>query len=192
LGLRADLPVLLVFGGSRGAHSINQAVSACLPKLLEDFQVFHVTGELDYPEVQKTVENLSTDQRSRYKVFPYLHEEMGAAFAAAALVVSRAGAATLGEYPLFGLPAILIPYPHAWRYQKVNAAYLASRGAAVVLPDERLNTELLPLVKSILGNAEMLSSMRKAMRALAIPDAANQIAGRLRELARKTPQKGLR
>lgn len=192
LGLRADLPVLLVFGGSRGAHSINQAVSACLPKLLEDFQVLHVTGELDYAEVQKTVENLSTDQRSRYKVFPYLHEEMGAAFAAAALVVSRAGAATLGEYPLFELPAILVPYPHAWRYQKVNAAYLVSRGAAVVLPDERLNTELLPLIQSILGNAEMLSSMRKAMRALAIPDAANQIAGRLRELAEKSPKKGLR
>ncbi|NPV76576.1 MAG: UDP-N-acetylglucosamine--N-acetylmuramyl-(pentapeptide) pyrophosphoryl-undecaprenol N-acetylglucosamine transferase [Anaerolineae bacterium] len=192
LGMQADLPVLLVFGGSKGARSINRAVSACLPKLLEEFQVFHVTGELDYPEIQKAAENLPADQRSRYRVFPYLHDEMGAAFAAATLVVSRAGAATLGEYPLFGLPAILVPYPHAWRYQKVNAAYLANRGAAVILPDERLNDELLPLIKSLLGNPEKLSSMRKSMHALAAPDAANRIAGRLCELAGKSLQGGLR
>ena len=60
---------------------------------------------------------------------------MGLAFAAADLVVSRAGASILGEYPLFGLPSILIPYPYAWRYQKVNADYLATRGAAIRLDD---------------------------------------------------------
>lgn len=192
LGLQADIPVLLVFGGSQGARSINQAVTACLPELLKEFQVLHVTGERNYPEIQETAQNLSIDQQSRYKVLPYLHEDMGAAFAAAALVVSRAGAATLGEYPLFGLPAILIPYPHAWRYQKVNAAYLVSRGAAIALPDEHLSVELLPLIRSLLGNPEKLSSMRKAMRSLAVPDAANRLAGQLRELAGKSLQGELR
>ena len=69
---------------------------------------------------------------------------MGAALAAADLVVSRAGASILGEYPLFGLPAILVPYPYAWRYQKVNADYLVKRQAAEMLPDEQLKEKLLP------------------------------------------------
>ncbi len=183
LGLKADIPVLLVFGGSQGARSINQAVSACLPELLETLQVLHIAGEKNYAEIVEARERLSEQLHSRYYVYPYLHEEMAAALAASDLAVSRAGAATLGEYPLSGLPAILVPYPHAWRYQKVNAAYLAERGAAVVLPDERLNDELLPLVKSLFANAEKREAMRTAMRSLAFPDAANQIAGCLRELA---------
>ena len=191
-GMQADIPLLLVFGGSKGARSINRAVSACLPELLKEFLVLHITGELDWPEMQKASESLTAEQRTRYKAYAYLHEDMGAAFAAADLVVSRGGAATLGEYPLFGLPAILVPYPHAWRYQKVNAAYLARSGAAVVLEDERLNGELLPLVRDIFGNREKLSSMKKAMRALSVPDASDRIAGQIRHLAEKPAGGGLK
>ena len=100
---------------------------------------------------------------------------MKAAFSAADLVVSRAGASTLGELPTFGVPAILVPYPHAWRYQKVNADYLASRGAAVIAQDESLADELLPLVRSLMiENPEKRAGMQQKMQSLAVPDAAKK------------------
>jgi UDP-N-acetylglucosamine:LPS N-acetylglucosamine transferase len=89
---------------------------------------------------------------ARYHAYPFLHE-MGQALAAADLVVSRAGASALGEYPLFGLPAILVPYPYAWRYQKVNADYLARRGAAVRLNDEDLPARLAGEVRALLDRS---------------------------------------
>jgi UDP-N-acetylglucosamine--N-acetylmuramyl-(pentapeptide) pyrophosphoryl-undecaprenol N-acetylglucosamine transferase len=112
---------------------------------------------------------------------PYLHE-MGAALASADLVVSRAGASSLGEYPLFGLPAVLVPYPHAWRYQKVNADYLTRRGAAVILEDTRLDDELLPTLNVLIDNPNKLRAMRAAMFQLSHPRAAEKIASALMEL----------
>jgi UDP-N-acetylglucosamine--N-acetylmuramyl-(pentapeptide) pyrophosphoryl-undecaprenol N-acetylglucosamine transferase len=113
---------------------------------------------------------------------PYLHE-MGAALAAADLVVSRAGASTLGEYPLFGLPAVLVPYPYAWRYQKVNADYLARRGAAIIIQDQRLNDELLSTLNVLTTNPNKLKAMRAAMFELSHPRAAEKIASALIGLA---------
>jgi UDP-N-acetylglucosamine--N-acetylmuramyl-(pentapeptide) pyrophosphoryl-undecaprenol N-acetylglucosamine transferase len=108
---------------------------------------------------------------------------MGAAFTVADLALSRAGASTLGELPLFGLPAVLVPYPYAWRYQQVNAQYLAERGAAVVLEDAELPTQLLPVVRDLIENIHKREQMRSAMRALAQPDSAAKIAGHLHSLS---------
>ncbi len=185
LGLSETEPVLLVAGGSKGARSINQALLNALPELLELTQVVHITGELDWPEVEARTRDLSEAQQARYHVYPYLHEEMGAVLAAADLALSRGGASVLGEYPLFGLPAILVPYPHAWRYQKVNAAYLTHKGAAVTLEDSRLSETLLPTVRALLQTPERLESMRACMRKLAHPRAAKEIAGELLALAEK-------
>ena len=179
LHLHAEKPVLLVTGGSRGARSINQAVLAHLPSLLELAQVIHISGQLDWPTVEAAARSGSGKMREDYHAFPYLHEEMGAALAASDLVISRAGASALGEYPLLGLPAALVPYPHAWRYQKVNAEFLASRGAAVVLEDHRLKEELPDLARSLLKDTAKRERMREAMRALARPQAARQIAQEL-------------
>ncbi len=148
-----ESPVLLVSGGSKGARSINNAVLANLPALVEMAQVIHITGELDWPVVEAKMKELTTDAICPLPAFPYLHEEMGAALAAADLALSRAGASTLGEYPLFGLPAILVPYPHAWRYQKVNADYLVQHGAAVMLEDAKLSDQLLPTVNDLLESS---------------------------------------
>jgi UDP-N-acetylglucosamine--N-acetylmuramyl-(pentapeptide) pyrophosphoryl-undecaprenol N-acetylglucosamine transferase len=108
---------------------------------------------------------------------------MGAALAAADLVISRAGASTLGEYPMFGLPAILVPYQYAWRYQKVNADYLASHGAAVVLEHDRLPGELLSSVQNLSRDRSKLEQMRQAMQSLAQPQAAHTLANLVRTAA---------
>ncbi len=175
------LPTITVAGGSKGARSINTALMNILPNLLEDMQVIHLAGHLDWEKIEAQAQKLSPEQAKRYQAFPYLHE-MGAALAAPDLIVSRAGASILGEYPLFGLPAILVPYPHAWRYQQVNADYLAEQGAAVILRDEDLENDLYDQVHSLVSDPETLMRMGRAMAALARPDAAEKIAVLMREM----------
>jgi undecaprenyldiphospho-muramoylpentapeptide beta-N-acetylglucosaminyltransferase len=183
-GLEAGLPTALVFGGSRGARSINRALTAILPELLGSCQVIHISGGLDWPWVREIASGLPAPVRARYHPHEYLHDQaMGLALAVADLVVSRAGAGTLGEFPLFGLAAVLVPYPHAWRYQKVNADYLVERGAAVRLDDEMLTDELLPVIRQLLTDEERREAMARSARALAVPDAAARVAAQLETLA---------
>jgi undecaprenyldiphospho-muramoylpentapeptide beta-N-acetylglucosaminyltransferase len=182
LGLSAELPTLLVFGGSRGARSINQALLAALPALLEDMQVIHISGQLDWPEVEASQTGLAAAVASRYHPYPYLHE-IGAALKVADLALTRAGASTLGELPLFGLPAILVPYPYAWRYQQTNALYLARHDAAIVLADNELKNQLLPVVQGLIGNQTKRKQMSQHMRSLARPASADAIADLLLDLS---------
>jgi UDP-N-acetylglucosamine--N-acetylmuramyl-(pentapeptide) pyrophosphoryl-undecaprenol N-acetylglucosamine transferase len=182
-GLSDELPVLLITGGSKGAQTINRAVEDILPELLASCQVLHLTGSVDWTYIQLAEAALPPDLRQRYHAFEFLHDDMGAAMAAADLAVSRSGASALGEYPFFGLPAILVPYPFAWRYQKVNAAFLAKQGAAVVLPDEEMPSRLRSEIQALFSNPPRLKAMRNAMLALARPNAAHEIAGLVRELA---------
>jgi UDP-N-acetylglucosamine--N-acetylmuramyl-(pentapeptide) pyrophosphoryl-undecaprenol N-acetylglucosamine transferase len=182
LGISSGLPVLLVLGGSKGARSINLSVLNHLRELLEKFEIIHLSGDTDWNYVWHHREQLPVELAARYHALPYLHE-MGAALAATDLVISRAGASCLGEYPLFGLPAILVPYPFAWRYQKVNADYLTNRGAAVILEDHVLDAELMNTLNVLMENPNKLRSMRAAMFELSHPRAAEKIAGLLLELA---------
>ena len=115
LGLPSDGKVILFLGGSRGAASINQAVASSLSELLEMAHVVHICGndEATVAALNERRSRLEPSLGARYHLYPYLHQEMGSALAAADVVVSRAGASVMGEYPAFGLPSILIPYPHA-------------------------------------------------------------------------------
>jgi UDP-N-acetylglucosamine--N-acetylmuramyl-(pentapeptide) pyrophosphoryl-undecaprenol N-acetylglucosamine transferase len=185
-GIDSNQRVLLVTGGSKGARSINMALLKHLNGLLGMAHIIHITGSLDWPTVEQAAAELPAQLKARYHIFPYLHE-MGAALSMADLVLSRAGASSLGEYPIFGLPAILVPYPYAWRYQKGNADYLAERGAAVIIQDERLAERLPTVVKDLLEDSNKRESMRTAMRTLSHPDAAKAIASQLIELAGEQP-----
>ena len=140
--------------------------------------------------MESAKQSLDVEMQKRYHIYPYLHAEIGAALRAANLVVSRAGASVLGEYPLFGLPAILVPYPYAWRYQEVNARYLEERGAAIVLADEDLSANLLLTIKGLLDVNNRPDTMRQAIQGIAKPEAAHSIAHLIYELAEAHSQRG--
>lgn len=182
--LQPGRPTLFVFGGSRGARAINRALMAALSALLAQVQVIHVSGTATWPEVEANLAKLSEEQLAYYRPYPYLHEQMGAAFRAADLVVARAGASMLGEAPAFGLPAVLVPLAWAWRYQKVNADYLTERGAAVQLTDETLPEMLAPTVLGLLADKARLAEMRAAAQRLDIPDATERLARMVLNMAR--------
>lgn len=186
--LQEELPVLLVFGGSKGARSINKALAGALPELLHEMQVIHITGRLDWQMMEKARAGLSTEQLNRYRPYPYLYDEIGAAMLLADLALTRAGASTLGELPIFGLPAILVPYPYAWRYQRVNASYLVKRGAAEIIEDSQLAEQIVTKVHSLIADTAKREKMSQVMRSLAKPEAASKIASLLTDLARPTNQ----
>lgn len=176
MGCKKDKKTLLFLGGSKGARSINRALFPILPELLPHCQIIHISGKLDHAEALQVQSALGDSQKADYHLFPYLHEEIGAALAAADLAVSRAGASILGEYPLFGLPSILVPYPYAWRYQKVNADHLVGHGAAILIRNEDLTIDLLPGIMRLLSRPDELMQMSNAVKSLARPDAAGRLA----------------
>jgi undecaprenyldiphospho-muramoylpentapeptide beta-N-acetylglucosaminyltransferase len=189
-GLDERLPTLLVLGGSSGARSINRALLAQLERILKGdngkpgCQIIHISGRLDWAWIQDEAARLSPERAATYHPVEYLHtREMAYALAVADLVVGRAGASTLGEFPLFDLPAILVPYPYAWRYQKTNADYLVSRQAALQLDDERLMEELASVVSSLLHDDQARERMAEASGALKRPDAAARAAAILIDVA---------
>lgn len=179
--LEEGLKTITVFGGSRGAHSINLALSGCLEHLLEACQVIHICGLMDARWMTERKAQLPNRLRNRYRAYSYLHEEMPSALAAADLAVARAGAATLGEFPALSLPSILVPYPYAGQHQEINADYLVSHGAAVKIADADLNKKLLPTILSLLSD-DALAKMSERARALARPQAAQCIAEELRQI----------
>lgn len=183
--LQPGRPTLFAFGGSRGARSINRALMGILPQLLPQIQVIHVSGTYTWSEVEANARTLPQALKERYRPLPYLHEKMGPAFRAADLVLARSGASMLGECPAFGLPSILVPLTFAWRYQKVNADYLSSRGAAVQLTDETLAEALLPTVMDLLQDQERLAQMGQAARAMDKPQATSSLANLIADMGNR-------
>lgn len=180
LGLAPDARVLLVTAGSLGAHSINDAVWTGLPGLLDHCVVLHVTGAADLAAAEEQRARLSPEQRARYLVHGYL-TEMPAAMVSADLAISRSGASTLGELPAAGLPAILVPGEYEGWTQAPNAEYLRAAGAAVLIRNEELD-RLTATALELLSDDARLGAMRAAVRRLARPGAADDLAQILEEV----------
>ncbi|MBI5029657.1 MAG: UDP-N-acetylglucosamine--N-acetylmuramyl-(pentapeptide) pyrophosphoryl-undecaprenol N-acetylglucosamine transferase [Chloroflexi bacterium] len=174
-----------IFGGSTGARHINQAAVANLVELTKIAQVVHLTGRPDEAWVNEQVAKLTGDLRARVRVFGYLEEDLPHALASADVVIARAGAATLGEFPALGLPAILVPGPYAGLHQERNADFLVECGAALKVADAVLSRELIPMVTKLFDAPEQLQKMSDAMRTLAVPHAAENIVDLLESLVKK-------
>lgn len=202
-GLNDDLPTVFVYGGSRGARSINQAIAALLPSLLPDAQVVHVCGrEGDESFLREAAATLPGALQARYKLFPYLFSgadasgdtpTMTRAFGAADLAVCRSGASTMAELPAAALPGVLVPYPYV--HQEENADYLVRRGAAVKVDDGTMlgagapdDGPLLHAIRHLLSHPEERSRMSERSHTLARPNAAGHLAQLLLDLAaRRSP-----
>jgi UDP-N-acetylglucosamine--N-acetylmuramyl-(pentapeptide) pyrophosphoryl-undecaprenol N-acetylglucosamine transferase len=164
LTVKPDETCVLVFGGSLGARSLNEAA----PKAFKDapYRVVHIAGRRDFQSI--------TAPDANYVLLEYL-TPFGIALAAADLAVARSGGSVF-ELAQYGLPSILIPYPHAAAdHQTTNARWMADRGAAVILKDDELD-RLRQTVDALVDNPERRAKMAAAAEALAKPDAAKDIA----------------
>jgi UDP-N-acetylglucosamine--N-acetylmuramyl-(pentapeptide) pyrophosphoryl-undecaprenol N-acetylglucosamine transferase len=177
LGIGAGETCVLVFGGSLGARSINEAAAEAFAG--GEFRVLHIAGERDYPGL------LARGLPPGYDLRAYLQEpDFADALAAADLAVARAGGSVF-EIAAHGLPAVLVPYPHAaGDHQSANARWMTEAGAAVVIPDGELTAaRLAEQVTELLGDRARLARMASASRALARPDAAGEVARELLQAA---------
>jgi UDP-N-acetylglucosamine--N-acetylmuramyl-(pentapeptide) pyrophosphoryl-undecaprenol N-acetylglucosamine transferase len=174
--LEKEMFTIFVFGGSSGAMSINTTIVDALNHLgeyREKIQFLHQTGERDYESVRDAY------RKSGFKgtVTPFIYQ-MSEAYAAADMVISRAGATTLAELTALGKPSLLIPYPHAaGRHQEYNAMKLREMGAALMILDHEMNGEMLAThIREMLESDVVRRDMQKASRGLGRPDASARIA----------------
>jgi len=172
---------LLVFGGSRGARRVNEALWDSLPRLLRqpNLRIVHLCGLQWEQDAQRIYNALPADVRERYQPFSY-REDMPVLLHAADLALSRAGASSIAEMLVAGLPAILVPYPFAiYDHQRFNALSIVRRGAAVMLLNAELTGErLATTVIELLSDTEKLQRMREAALRIAKPRAAEEIVER--------------
>lgn len=176
--------MLLIFGGSAGAHRINMAVLDALKQMTDlasQLRIVHQTGAADFPAISKAYQALPFAAEA----LPFI-DRMDDAYARADLVLCRAGATTVAELTAFGKPAILIPYPYAiYDHQRWNAQALADKGAAEMILDQELNGAALALrLRAHLADPKKIESMARAALAMGRPKAAARIVDECYALAR--------
>jgi UDP-N-acetylglucosamine--N-acetylmuramyl-(pentapeptide) pyrophosphoryl-undecaprenol N-acetylglucosamine transferase len=181
-GLDPQKTTVLVTGGSQGAQRLNELSAEAANKLPPDTQILHIAGALDFERVSQIARG-----STNHKVLGFC-DQMPAAYAVADLVIARAGASSLNEIAMCGLPSILVPYPYAADdHQTRNAEVFATAGAAELIQESDLDAEKLALLAtSILRDLPTRERMAKAARALAIPDAAGRVCAAIEATLRPT------
>ena len=174
-GLSTTKPAVLIFGGSRGARPINEAVVKALPEFANKaYQVLYVTGDVHYEDVKKEAELVGNPNNVVIK--PFIHN-MPEVLVGMDLVVSRAGATTLAEITSLGIPSILIPSPYVTNnHQEKNARSLSDHGAAQLLLEKELTSNtLVGHIEKILLNQQTIEEMKQKSKKMGVPDAASRL-----------------
>ncbi|HJV16060.1 MAG TPA: undecaprenyldiphospho-muramoylpentapeptide beta-N-acetylglucosaminyltransferase [Bacillales bacterium] len=185
VGLSTTNPTVLIFGGSRGARPINEAVVKSLSELAKKpYQVLYVTGDVHYDEVKKEAELVGNPENVIIK--PFIHN-MPEVLAGIDLVVSRAGATTLAELTSLGIPSILIPSPYVTNnHQEKNARSLVVQGAAELLLEKDLNNKsLIHSIDRVLLDKEKLTGMKKKAKKMGVPDSASKMYKLMKQIIKE-------
>ncbi|MDP2654029.1 MAG: undecaprenyldiphospho-muramoylpentapeptide beta-N-acetylglucosaminyltransferase [Candidatus Omnitrophota bacterium] len=175
-GLDPEKFTVLILGGSQGSRRINREFLSAVEGMgtPAGLQIIHLCGQADFGEMGREYRRIGADVR----LFEFL-DEMEAAYAAADMVISRAGAVTVSEIAAFGVPAVLIPYPYAGGHQRANALVLAESGRADMVEEKDLSAKLLETL--ILDR--MTHRGNRLAAAVMPPDAAERLAGEVLSLA---------
>jgi UDP-N-acetylglucosamine--N-acetylmuramyl-(pentapeptide) pyrophosphoryl-undecaprenol N-acetylglucosamine transferase len=181
-GLRPDLPVLLVTGGSQGAQSLNAAIiGALMPFLQSGVQVLHIIGP------RRTAERVPP-MPTPYVAVPYV-DRMDLAYAAADFALCRAGGMTCAELTAVGLPAVYVPLPHGNGEQRLNAEPIVDHGGGFLVDDAELSPEwLVHHLLPVLRNIDQVAAMSEAAAALGQRDADIRLAHAIIEIIRAQPE----
>lgn len=186
LGFDPGRPLVLSVGGSLGARTVNEAISAAIPQIEKaGAQLLWQTGKLYADECSAKAQGHPDVHASAFI------DDMAMAYRAADLVVSRAGAGTISELELVGAPVILIPSPNvAEDHQRKNALALVDKGAAVMIEDAEATAKLGAELERLLADADTRRSMSQSIKAMSRPNAASDIVDRLEQIvaARNQPK----
>lgn len=178
-GLKSDKPIVLVFGGSQGAQSINQSLlEIIVNKKNKDYQIMWAAGPEQYKEIKKKLEevNINIENIDKVKIVPYIYN-MEEIMNIADLVVCRSGAMTITEISVVGKPAIFIPFPYATEnHQEYNAKVLENVGAARIILNKDLNSEILgSTINEIVKDKNLIERMGKNANKFAMKNVEDKI-----------------
>jgi len=187
--LTGEKPVILIIGGSQGAQVINDLILNILAQMLESFELIHQTGEKNYKQVKAEARVVINEEKSRYyHPIAFLKEvELRDAYAAADLIISRAGSGSIFEIAALGKPSILIPLSNSAQDHQVKNAYAyGDRGAAIVMEEANLAPHFfLERLKSLFANPEELKKMSESAKKFAKPESAKVVAEYILEFLKK-------
>lgn len=185
LGLDPDTLTVLAFGGSQGAESLNLAITAAYPRLDgTPVQILHAAGSRGFDAARERWEQLDVEDGAKVRTVEFI-DDMASAYAAADVVVCRAGATSIAELTVLGIPAVLVPYPHATAdHQTENARALERAGGAVTIDDDELDGKrLAEVLTPLLRHTAAREEMARNSRVFGRPDAAERVARLTLDLA---------